>query len=267
MQLRDHKMMRRNSLRLLTFLFSFLMCMSPFSLAGECMFSSNPTIVSQGEHEFHQFWLVDNDEVFASNKMPSSAALSDYLSIVKINIPDTSPNALLSKQYNDFINSGAPTLIEEAPNMLLAMNKTAGTFHSINCLEALLLSQQVDRGLSWDNPMEFSAFILKNVIDTKLKIYYSTNDRPGGKINAQVMDLIQTDISNGWVLLNHLHNHDFNMPVSNEITLVGGPSPSLTDVQLYRDFYSSLGLNSASVTNGFDTLYINHTEFNIFHTR
>jgi hypothetical protein len=232
-------------------LFLILMCMSQFALASECMFSANPTVISQSEHELHQFWLVDVSDVFASTKMPNSAVLKDYLSIIKSKIPDTSPNVLLSKQYNDFMSSGEPALIAEAPNMLLAKNKTAGTFYTTNCLEALLLSQQVDRGLSWDSPMEFSAFILKSATDAKLKIYYSTNDRPGGKINSQVIDLIQADISNGWALLNHLHNHNFNMPVSNDITLMGGPSPSLTDVQLYRAFYSSLGLNSASVTNGF----------------
>ncbi|MGZ3785243.1 MAG: hypothetical protein ACXWR0_11915 [Bdellovibrio sp.] len=250
-----------------TVILSFFTCVSQFALAGECIFSSKPIIISQSEHELHQFWQIDDNAVFMSNEIPSSAPFIDFISSVKNKIADTSPKALLSKQYNDFISSGVPTLIAEAPNMLLAMNKTAGKFHSINCLEALLLSQQVDRGLSWDNPMEFSAFILKNATDAKLKIYYSTNDRPGGKINSQIIDLIQTDVSNGWVLLNHLHNHTFNTPVSNAITLVGGPSPGLTDVQLYRDLYSSLGLNSASVTNGFDTLYIDHTEFNIFHTR
>jgi len=242
---------------------------SQFAFAGECKFLTNPKIISQSDHELHEFWIEKNVDVFASNKIPNSTSLLKYLSTIKNKIPDTDPYSLLHKEYNDFMNTGVPELMAEAPNMLLALSNKVGTFHSINCLEALLLSQQTERGLSWDNPMEFSAFILKGVegSNSLLKIYYSTNDRPGGKIDSQVMNLIQTDLSNGWVLLNHLHNHTFNTPVSNGITLVGGPSPSLSDVDLYRQFYSSMSLESASVTNGFDTLHIDNSEFTVFSAR
>jgi hypothetical protein len=162
-----------------------------------------------------------------------------------------------------------PELIAESVNMDLARNKKAGAFHSANCLEALLLNQQIERGLSWDRPMEFSAFVLQNVIDGKsyFKIYFSTNDRPGGKLSSKVMDLIQFDVSDGWKLLNHIHNHTFNTVAPNNISLVGAPSPGLTDVALYRDLFMSLGLRSASVTNGFDTLQFDSNDFYVFTTR
>lgn len=248
-------------------LLSLILGFSNFATANECQLSSEPVIISQETHELHQFWTLEDDSIFTSNKMPDSPALIHYLNEIKSKISDTNPRLLLLKQYNDFMLSGSSELVAEAANMSLAANMIAGKFHSINCLEALLLSQQIDRGLSWDTPMEFSAFILKSKIGEKsyLKIYYSTNDRPGGKISSQVMGLIQDDLLKGWILLNHLHNHNFNMPVSNGVVLVGGPSPGLSDVSLYRDLLNSIGLNSASVTNGFDTLNIDSSEFSIFH--
>lgn len=252
--------------RILPFL---LLVVSNIALARECNFSSSPKIISQLENELHQFWLTEERDVFKSSLMPKSPQLNEYLSELKSRVKDTNPYTLLAKEYNDFMNSRNPELIAEAINMDLARNKTAGVLYPMNCLEALLLNQQIERGLSWDRPMEFSAFVLKKTVSGKsyLKIYYSTNDRPGGKLNSQVVDLIQTDVTDGWKLFNHLHNHTFNTSAPNNITLVGAPSPSLTDVALYRDFFTSIGLKSASVTNGFDTLHIDSNDFYIFQIR
>jgi hypothetical protein len=240
-----------------------------FSLAAECKFSSNPTVIFRKDHELHQFWLEEDQNVFASKKMANSTSLQKYLNEVESKITDTNPILLLEKTYNDFMGSGNAELILETPNMSLILARKAGVLYSANCLESLVLSQQTERGLSWNNPMEFSSFILKRSQGSKsfLKIYYSTNDRPGGRLNSLVMDLIQKDLIDGWMLLNHLHNHTFNTAVSDKIILVGAPSPSLSDVDLYRQIKRSLNLKSASVTNGIDTLYIHDSEFSIFQTR
>jgi hypothetical protein len=236
------------------------------AFAVECKFLSNPNVISQTDHELHQFWIEENIDVFRSQKKPNTASLLKYLSTVASKFTDTNPYSLLEKTYNEFIKTGVRELMLEAPNMSLVLSKKTGMLHSTNCLESLLLSQQTERGLSWDNPMEFSAFILKKSERSRssLKIYYSTNDRPGGKINTQITDLIQADLVDGWLLLNHLHNHTFNTPVSNGINLVGAPSPSLSDVDLYRQLKIRMGLKSASVTNGFDTLDIESSEFSVF---
>ena len=245
-----------------------ILLVSQLVLAEECAFSTLPTVIFKGDYELHQTWLEETKNVFSSSSMPTDVSFSKYLTSVEEKISNVSPDFLLRKQYDDFLNSGLPNLIAEAPNMIIALDHRNASFHSITCLEALLLSQQTDRGLSWEKPMEFSAFILIKAADSKrfIKIYYSTNDRPGGKINSQVMDLIQTDLDKGWVLSNHLHNHNFNMPASDKITLIGGPSPGLSDVSLYKDIQKSMGLRSAAVTNGFDTLYIDGSHFNDFHS-
>ena len=242
---------------------------SQFAFADECAFSTAPTVVFKADHELHQIWIEENKDIFSSTQMPHVVSFTKYLASIKSKLSNLAPDFLLRKQYDDFLNSGLPEVIAEAPNMLISLDSRFASLHPVTCLEALLLSQQADRGLSWETPMEFSAFLLEKADATKkfIRIYYSTNDRPGGKINSKVMDLIQADLNHGWILANHLHNHNFNMSASDKVTLVGGPSPGLSDVALYKDIQKSMGLKSAAVTNGFNTLSIDGDHFNDFHSR
>jgi hypothetical protein len=247
----------------------FFISITKIVSANECSFYSNPKIIFQGPHELHQVWTEEVRDIFWSTQMPDSASLVQYLNTVKAKIADLNPYVLLQKEYMKFMSTGDPELMLEAQNMFLVLNKQIGTIRSVKCLENLLLSKQTDRGFSWDTPMEFSSFILQKNEGKKvfIKIYFSTNDRPGGKINDFVIQAINSDIAKDWIFLNHLHNHNFNLPVKENIVLVGAPSPGLSDAGLYRDLYKEMGLRSASVTNGFDTIDIQSSEFNLFIVR
>lgn len=104
-----------------------------------------------------------------------------------------------------------------------------------------------------DHPSEFGAYIL--IRAEEARIYFSTQNRVGLRSSPAMMEvdaLIEKDLATGWQLQGHLHNHpfDFNHPVH----FMGGPSPSISDVEAYQDRIARWGLKQAWVTNGFHTI-------------
>lgn len=223
------------------------------AFGNECNISQAPTVLFQAPHELHEIWTIDDSPIYWSHKVTDEPALSDYQSEIKKRVPDLNQFSILQREYQDFIQSGNPVYISEAATTKLVLTKKAGSIRPINCLESLLLSIQLKRQPMIEQPSEFSAFILTKADAThpKLKIYYSTFDRPGGKVSSLVTELLKTDLIHGWILWRHLHNHNFFF--QNSISVMGGTCPSRPDLQLYLDLVQEYGLQSAAVTNGFDT--------------
>lgn len=248
---------------LLRLIFSVSAALGSMSLAigNECQFSQPPVILFEQAHELHQVWTLDDLPIYASQTLTDDPSLSNYRSEIKKRVPDLNQISILQREYQDFIKSGNPNYLAEAGPTKLVYSKQAGTIRSINCLESLLLTVQLKRQLMIEHPSEFSAFILKNTdpAQPKLKIYYSTFDRPGGKINPRVTALVEADLAQGWVLWRHLHNHNFFF--SNSVSVMGGTCPSRPDLQLYLDLVHNEGLQTAAVTNGFDTLEMSGADF------
>ena len=227
----------------------------------DCRLVPSPTIIYQAEHELHQSWTVDDSAVFWSRKSPAAAAYSGFHDEIRKRVPDLDPYSILQRQYQDFIRSGNPVFLAEAEKIKVVLAKLAENIRSINCLEALLLTIQLERQSMIDQPSEFGAFILKNAdpAHPQIKIYYSTWDRPGGKMDKRVMSLVDADLSGGWILWRHLHNHNFFF--HSTVSVMGGTCPSKADVKLYLNLREDHGLRSASITNGFDTIDLSPEDF------
>lgn len=223
------------------------------AFGNECQISQAPTVLFQAPHELHEIWTIDDSPIYGSHRVTDENVLSDYQSEIKKRVPDLNQFSILQHEYQDFIQSGNPIYISEATTAKLVLTKKAGSIRPINCLESLLLSIQLKRQPMIEQPSEFSAFILTkaDATQSKLKIYYSTFDRPGGKVSSLVTELLETDLANGWTLWRHLHNHNFFF--QNSISVMGGTCPSRPDLQLYLELVRNYGLQSAAVTNGFDT--------------
>jgi hypothetical protein len=231
------------------------------AFGNECQFSQSPTVIFQAPHELHQVWTLNDSPLYESSTVADDPAFSDFQSEIKKRVSDLDQYSILKREYQDFMQSGDPAFLAEAHATQLVFTKQAGHIRPIYCLESAFLTIQLKRQSMIEQPSEFGAFILKSTDSThpQLKIYYSTFDRPGGKISPIVTSLIENDLANGWVLWRHLHNHNFMF--QNSISVMGGTCPSRPDLQLYLDLVRTYGLQSAAVTNGFDTNEMTRADF------
>ncbi|MFL5812701.1 MAG: hypothetical protein ACJ763_03920 [Bdellovibrionia bacterium] len=231
------------------------------AFGNECHIHESPIVLFQAAHELHQVWTINDSPIYGSPSVSDDLALSNYQSEIEKRVPDHNQISLLKHEYQDFLQSGDPAYLAETFATQLVFTKQAGHIRPINCLESLLLTIQLKRQPMIEQPSEFGAFILKNTDASypKLKIYYSTFDRPGGKVSQTVTSLIESDLASGWILWRHLHNHNFLF--QNSISIMGGTCPSRPDLQLYLDLIRTYGLKSASVTNGFETADLTPADF------
>lgn len=222
-----------------------------------CHWSQDAQIIHQGPHELHQVWVFAENPVFWSHLLPQSKSLELFRQQVQVMIPNLEPQS--------YYQAHPPAPDGEAYNKILAASGQAGQLRPISCLDALLLSQQTARLPMLKEPSEFGAFILRRLNTSgsyHYKVYFSTQDQPGLKMNAQIMSLIETDQQKGWTVWAHLHNHNF---FPEKVEPFASPSPSKTDIEFARMMQKALNLENLWVTNGFHTLHVSQQEFHRFH--
>jgi len=221
-----------------------------------CQWSQAAQLIHKRENELHQIWHFAENPVFWSGSLPHSPSLERFRQQVQALIPELEPS-LYYQQH-------PPATDGEAYNQLLAASGQAGTLQPINCLEALLLSEQTARLPMLQKPSEFGAFILRRQPASgpeHYKVYFSTQDQPGLRMNPEVMSLIEQDRQAGWRVWTHLHNHNFFLEKADPFA---SPSPSKTDVEFARMLQKSMQLENLWVTNGFHTLHLTQAEFQLF---
>lgn len=221
---------------------------------ASCAWAAPPEIVEQGPSELHQIWEIENRPILWREQLPPSPSLNAFRAEVRARLPLLDPHTRWRRGL----------FAADSYNQIVAAAGRVGRLAPMNCLEALLLSQQTARLPMLQQPSEFGAFILRSPLDQKperLKIYYSTQDRPGLRMNAQMMGRIERDRQAGWRVWSHLHNHNFFLSAQDPFA---SPSPSKTDVEFARRLQHSLGLEQMWVTNGFHTLHFNRRDFSLF---
>lgn len=232
------------------------------SSAPECRLSQEPLVLLQ-EGEPNQYgsrllwvWEVDDAPPFWSDTKPESASYLAFLEEIKQAGVDPAPDRLLARSL-EMSEPDDP----ERFNVELALREAPRRIGPINCMEALLMSYQTERMDMAKEPTEFTALFLRSDDGARLKIYWYTVNQAGiGNLSA-LMRHVEADLAQGWGLWASLHNHNFFLTREN---ISGVPAPGLSDVQFFRALRDGSGLREAWVTNGFDTIRIPASDFDLF---
>ena len=163
--------------------------------------------------------------------------------------------------------------LREIANSRLVASGEVGTVTPMGCVELLAWREQARRFPMLEYPTEFAAFVLRR--QGRVRIYFSGNNRVGGRIRREVTSLVRRDVAAGFVLEAHLHNHPFMFDrkvgdrmwtsVETQTDIGGEVAPSLTDVHFYRNALADTGLREIWVTNGFETVRIPSADLGKLH--
>jgi hypothetical protein len=240
--------------------------------APQCVLAASPTIIEVDEpkeSEMHELFDLPDDPVWwAPAPMDEERAAYRAALVARVGEEALSPRALLSRA-RDLYATLPGDMAGEAKNMDLVLQGRAGQVGPISCLEWQLFRRQSRRWPMIEHPTEFGAFVLRG--QGRVRVYFSSADRAGGKLRREVTDRVAADVARGFVPVAHLHNHDFmfdrkpgDRMWTTEATvndIGGGVSPGMTDVKAYRDMREDFGLRGAWVTNGLDTGRFEAKEF------
>ena len=163
----------------------------------------------------------------------------------------------------------------EAANSTLLLEGRAGVITDMSCLEMMLWTWQDERFPMLEHPTEFGAFVMRG--QGNIRVYLSSADLVGGRVNQQVTGLMQDDITAGYRLITHIHNHPFlfdreagDRMWTIEATvndIAGALAPSMSDVGFYRGFRKSHSLEQAWITNGLQSSRFQYSDFDILIAR
>jgi hypothetical protein len=229
--------------------------------ASDCQFESKPIILESGESHLMQYWDFSNSSIIDLATLPNSSRFIFYRNLVqsKINID---PIELLLRY------SKAGVSVNDTYNLNVVLSNPLKYIQPIKCLEALLLNNQFERNTTMPiNPTEFLAFYLKNN-ENQLRVYYLTDDISGVRKVSPLLSHIETDVKNGWTLIGNLHNHSFFLENINQDEThhpQGVLIPSSNDIQVLRATRDEFKMQNASITNGFNTIFISAEELDKFH--
>jgi hypothetical protein len=230
------------------------------SWALSCQFESAPTVLEAGESHLLQYWEFSSSSIVDLIELPTSAAFVSYRNLVSSKL-NTDPVELLSRY------SIAGANVNDGYNLEVVRKDPSKYIRPMHCLEGLLLDNQIKRNKEMSvKPTEFLAFYLKSG-DGRLRVYYLTDDIAGVRKLSSLFDRITLDIAQGWEVVGNLHNHSFFLDNINNDEAhhpQGVLIPSANDIQVLRASRDDFKLKSASITNGFNTIFLPSTELDNF---
>lgn len=148
-----------------------------------------------------------------------------------------------------------------AHNFNVILDGWAGEIKPVGCIEALLLKLYATRVGENAKVTEFAAYILQR--DDKAKIYAVSSMSSFVPAVPSVVNRVRSDISNGWKLQIHLHNHPFfpdnsTGDIAGTIVPSGFLSESSTggDLNTFVRLFAEYSLQEFWITNAFHTLHV-----------
>jgi len=223
----------------------------------------SPIVIESKGAEIFQYWEFKNDALLWEKNNSEVANLECYKdSLEKFLGVDSFKRFVQKVAFQDSSYKSINTLNGDSINAQLVHSKTTGIIRPINCLEAQILNYQLSRYPLLSHPTEFHAFVLINDSTNLVRIYFAASDQPWPPKPKVILEAIKNDLSNGWILNYHLHNH--YEPKSNHY--LGILAPSTTDAQYFLFLSEEYSLKYALITNGFHTVEIKSREFEKFKT-
>ena len=238
-----------------TFVLTYLLS-STVTAAENC--SWEPQFVSNNTN--YAVFEIENKNVLWSTTIPKSAVVDDFYKEIN-SFTNTNQTIIRQNQLKIFLkhfNINDPGI--QMMQLILAgqLGKTVKT----RCLELLLLDLHLSR-VGKNYYTEYGAYIFTKKENIRI-IYKSSDDASVPESLQQKLD-VKAAHDAGYELYAHLHLHPFNMHnPSGDIGGAAWPSgagESYGDMGVYTSAYENYNLKQAWVTNGFDTLILNPTEF------
>jgi hypothetical protein len=210
---------------------------------------------------FYQETTISDFDILNELTPFSGPTITKFKDVIQ-NIISTDQMFLLNKQHKVF----QKYLPEVAEKFLILINGVAGNILPARCLETILLDHHFSTQNSTKYYSEFGAFILTR--DYETKIYFISNDLPMVSSSPEIKRKLDNDLSEGWTLSLHIHNHPFSLD-NIELDIAGTviPSGSSTkpgDIYAYYHMIKNYGLEAVMITNGFDSYHLSVDELHYF---
>lgn len=218
------------------------------------------TVLERNGSDVFQYWEFRNDSFLWEYEMGSIPHIEKYKDSLRMLLGDDSLAAVVKLRAEQDVTFQWDTSNGDRVNTWLVKTKQAGRTVPIRFLEAQLLNYQLGRYPLLSHPTEFHAFILQNDSLNRTRVYFASGDQRWPPQPIVILDTMVTDLQKGWKLRYHLHNH--YEPKMDQC--LGILAPSLADAQYYKMLAEEYKLEKALITNGFHTVEIEATEFELF---
>lgn len=137
------------------------------------------------------------------------------------------------------------------------LSGSVGRLRPVSCLESFLHDNHLRR---FSGETEFAAYVLTRKGSRDAVVLVLSQRTDGVSMNDFLWEILKKHRHQGWKVAMHLHNHPFffNNPYGD---IAGTVLPSAPDLETYVEGRRSFGLESAVVTNGFDSFELSAAEF------
>ena len=215
----------------------------------------------EGPAEFF-YWEMEDQEYLWNVELGEIDAIDAYKDSLKLVLGEEKYNLAVR---NESIQDLDKALIEKAENgdrinALLIHTGSIGKIRKINNLESQILNYQLNRFPLFSKPTEFHGFIMRNVEEGKIRVYFGASDKEWPPSPTIIIEEVEKELNNGWTLIRHLHNHY----CKEDKSYVGILAPSLADAQYYKMLKERFNLEKALITNGIHTVEIESKDFEKF---
>ncbi|MEZ4688085.1 MAG: hypothetical protein R3B47_19105 [Bacteroidia bacterium] len=247
---------------LLLFLLLLAACGQPKPNDQSIFLLGKPVVIAEDGPAIFQYWDVKNEPVLWEKAEEGIHHLALYRDSLRLVLGEVLFEKAVEKERSQQF-SGEPPSKEEPgykTNAYLVHAGKLGHIRPINALEAQILNYQIGRYPMLGHPTEFHGFILKQDSLDLIRVYFASSDTPWPPKEGIIRDSLERDLSLGWTLYRHLHNH--YEPDSNNY--IGVLAPSMADAHYYKMLSENYNIDKTLITNGFYTVEMDNTEFGQF---
>jgi len=235
------------------FILTLSMLLGQFAHANTCTSKVQITKKVMSSSERVYSISSSNAECFESKNKFNQAIYTQFKKTISEKT-NTDPVYLIEIQKVIF----AEKLPAAVPIFDLILNGSIGSIRDISVLEAFLMTEHLSLN---GRKGEFAALILR-AKDGAQKIYFTSGSEASASFSKKVYEKLANDLSEGYIFYGHLHNHPFNFDNPHG-DIAGTTVPSPWDRKIYNDFKIVYGLKNAFVTNGFSTIAIPDSQFEL----
>ncbi len=202
---------------------------------------------------------------WAELNAPSQGAalppIQSYRETIAQLVPEFDAHSLLRRQRAHFAAAGFSSHL---PRYDAILDGRIGTIRKASCLEQFLLALHLELEPDLFKPTEFAAHVLVSSQGTR--VYWVSSATPVVAPHAEANRRIESDLSSGaFRLVSHLHLHPFflkSLPAADiAATLIPSGDRTMGDVSVYLGLRRTWQLETAQITNGFETIEVPATQF------